>query len=449
MRTVKQYYRALNRGGAPAAPAFVSTWNTANTSSGSSASNQVNLPLINVGGAYNFVVNWGDGNEDTITVWTQAETTHTYAGAGIYTITISGDIQGWQFGGTKDRLKILEISQWGPIVFANQGATFGGTFRNCSNLNVTATDIPTLAGTAQVGFFEGCGSLVFNSSINNWDVGGKSVLSGFFLNCGSFNQPLNNWNVSNVNNFSNVLRGCSSFNQPLNSWNMASAVNMDLALLGCTVFNQPLDSWDLNGVTILRGLFSTASAFNQDISGWDVSAVSNFGTTGSGVFRNAFAFNGDIGAWNVSSGTSFLDFMLGKSAANYSASNLDSIYNGWTNRILVAARNINFGSIKYTAASSEGRALIVRPNATVTATNAVNNGSGLIRITTGAAHSLTTGNKIFISEILGTTEANGAWIVTVVNTTTIDLQASIFTNAYTSGGTVRTGYGWTLTDGGI
>jgi hypothetical protein len=66
---------------------FVSTWNTNNTSVGSSASNQIALPLIS-GGSYNFVVDWGDGSQDTITTWNQTEVTHTYATAGTYTISI-------------------------------------------------------------------------------------------------------------------------------------------------------------------------------------------------------------------------------------------------------------------------------------------------------------------------------------------------------------------------
>lgn len=72
---------------------FISTWRTTNTSSGSSASNQVKLPLIDVG-TYNFVVNWGDGNQDTITSWNQAETTHTYTSTGDYVITITGVLTG-------------------------------------------------------------------------------------------------------------------------------------------------------------------------------------------------------------------------------------------------------------------------------------------------------------------------------------------------------------------
>jgi hypothetical protein len=45
---------------------FVSTWDTRNTTAGSSSSTQVKLPLIS-DGVYNFVVNWGDGNSNTIT----------------------------------------------------------------------------------------------------------------------------------------------------------------------------------------------------------------------------------------------------------------------------------------------------------------------------------------------------------------------------------------------
>jgi hypothetical protein len=45
---------------------------------------------------------------------------------------------------------------------------------------------------------------------------------------------------------------------------------------------------------------------------------------------------------------------------------------------------------------------------------------------------------------LGTTEADGPWIVTVINSTTIDLQGSTFVNPYISGGVLRTGCGWTI-----
>jgi hypothetical protein len=47
-----------------------------------------------------------------------------------------------------------------------------------------------------------------------------------------------------------------------------------------------------------------------------------------------------------------------------------------------------------------------------------------------------TGQQVTIRDVLGTTEANGNWTVTVVNVTQIDLQDSTFSNAYSSGGYV-------------
>jgi hypothetical protein len=71
----------------------------------------------------------------------------------------------------------------------------------------------------------------------------------------------------------------------------------------------------------------------------------------------------------------------------------------------------------------------------VAITGAANNGSGLIRITTANAHRFQTGNKITITGVGGTVEANGASrTITVITATTFDIVGSTFTNAYTSGG---------------
>jgi hypothetical protein len=68
-------------------------------------------------------------------------------------------------------------------------------------------------------------------------------------------------------------------------------------------------------------------------------------------------------------------------------------------------------------------------------TGAANNGSGLIRITTGAPHRFATGNKITITGVGGTVEANGAsQTITVITANTFDIVGSTFTNTYTSGG---------------
>jgi len=71
-----------------------------------------------------------------------------------------------------------------------------------------------------------------------------------------------------------------------------------------------------------------------------------------------------------------------------------------------------------------------------TITGAADNGSGLIRLTVGSTSGWSTGNVKAISGVVGTTEADGNWTVTVIDGTHIDLQGSAFSNAYVSGGIV-------------
>ena len=84
---------------------FLSVWNT--TKWGSSGNNQVELALES-GGTYNFDVYWGDGTNNTITSWNQAQVTHTYDSQGEYTINIKGTIVGWSFNDGGDKEKLLE-----------------------------------------------------------------------------------------------------------------------------------------------------------------------------------------------------------------------------------------------------------------------------------------------------------------------------------------------------
>jgi len=448
MGNVMQYYRALNRGGVPAAPAFISTWRTTNTVAGGSASNQIRLPLVN-SGVHNFTVDWGDGNSDVITVWNQTERTHTYAATGDYTVTITGVMGGMAFTNGTERLKILTISQWG--VFKPFGDSL---FWNCTNLNITASDIPDLSlGTTFNQWFRGCSSLVFNSSINSWDVSGITIMANTFQGCSLFNRSLNNWDVSNVTNFSSCFISCIAFNQNIDNWDVSSGINFSGMFSACTAFNQTLNSWDVSNGTNFSGMFYGPTAFNQSLNSWDVSSGTSFNSmfgnmssfngnitswdvssgtdffrmfflspsfnqnisgwdmsaalTVSEMFRNATSFNQNIaswnvsnvtnfsgmfwttnfnqnigswnvgkgtnfanmfngsvfnqniGSWNVSKANNFTNFMAGKAPANFSAANLDAIYNGWSTLTFVnTGLVITFNTIKYTASGSTGKAVL-------------------------------------------------------------------------------------------
>ena len=78
------------------------------------------------------------------------------------------------------------------------------------------------------------------------------------------------------------------------------------------------------------------------------------------------------------------------------------------------------------------------PNAVTyrTITNAADNGAGLIRLTIATTNGMITGQMVTVRDVVGVTGANGDWTITVVNGTAVDLQDSVFSGSYTSGGYV-------------
>jgi hypothetical protein len=102
-------------------------------------------------------------------------------------------------------------------------------------------------------------------------------------------------------------------------------------------------------------MFQSAPAFNQPIGSWTLNTSTGATISMQSMFQSATNFNQDIGSWNITRVTSFANFMAGKTAANYSAANLDSIYNGWSTKNPRPTITITFNTIKYTAAGQAGK----------------------------------------------------------------------------------------------
>lgn len=194
----------------------------------------------------------------------------------------------------------------------------------------------------------------FNQNINNWDTSKFTTLFRFFRDTTAYNQPLSGWNVSKVTNFSEMFYGNNDFNQNINNWVTSGATDMSAMFGNGTIFNQPLSGWDTSNVLDMGYMFGDNNQFNQSIGNWDVSKVADM----SFMFSNATAFNQNIGSWNISGVTNFTSFMSGKAAANYSTTNLDAIYNGWSTKTPKSGITITFNTIKYTSAGSSGRSVL-------------------------------------------------------------------------------------------
>lgn len=327
--------------GASAQIGFITKWNTTNY--GGTPDNQISFPGI----GENYTINWikegfplyiGDtiGNGTTIL---------TFPAPGIYKIYVTpgnGTFNGVNFQNNYDRSKIIDIEQWGDIVWLSMENAFLG----CDNLsNLSATDAPNLSQvTSMASCFKLCRNLncsldnwdisnvqdlsysfqyaeKFNGSIGNWNVSNCTTMEGMFFGAEKFNQPIgdwdvskvsdmsrmfdtakdfnqniNNWDISKVENLHGTFGGAYSFNQPLDKWNTSSVNNMIGVFLNAISFNQPIDNWDVGNVVNMAFLFAGGENFNQSLENWDVSKVSNM----SGMFARALQFNQPLNNWNVS-----------------------------------------------------------------------------------------------------------------------------------------------------
>lgn len=99
---------------------------------------------------------------------------------------------------------------------------------------------------------------------------------------------------------------------------------------------------------------------------------------------------------------------------------------------------------------NQGYVLEFGDNTVVRAVTGTANSGGLVRLTLTTTRGLMTGNTMVVSGVGGTTEANGTWVITVVDSTHVTLTGTTYANAYTSGGSTSTsaGYMRIISDGG-
>lgn len=202
---------------------------------GVTASTDFTLSSADAAYVYDFNVDWGDGNvENNLT---DPAITHTYATAGTYTISVTGDFHRFY---TPDIAKVVSIQQWGDI----QWSSFTSTLENSGVLSEFPTDLPDLR--ASTGFQK-----VFKNSLFNHDVG--------------------LWNVGPATNFLSVFHGATEFNYDISKWDISAVTNLKWMFNGATNFNQDLSNWDFTAYTSGVGTFNNSGI---SVDNWDALIIS-------------------------------------------------------------------------------------------------------------------------------------------------------------------------------
>ena len=403
---------------------FVTTWKTNNA--GTSNSTSITIPTTGAG--YSYKVDWnndGDftdvntygGGVDEATLYT-GDVTFDFGVAGTYTIRITGDFPRIYFNNSGDKLKILDVDQWGNQVWTSMASAFSGA----ANLEVNATDSPDLSSVTDTSYmFQD--AISFNQDISSWNVSGVTYMAGMFFSAVSFNQDISGWDVSSVTgmssmffnansfdqpigvwgndtalvvNMGSMFQSASSFNQDISGWNTGSLTNTSQMFSGATSFNQDISSWDVSGVTDMSYMFlgavsfnqplnawgadialvtdmsqtfSGATSFNQDLSSWDMSSVDIM----LGMFYGATSFDQDLGSWDVTSVTDATQFL---DDVTLSQSNYDSLLIGWNAQTLQSGVTFSGGNSTYCAGSAARANMIASDLWTIT-----DGGDGCVSVT--------------------------------------------------------------------
>ena len=281
----------------------------------------------------------------------------------------STDINNWDVSSVINMSSMFEsstsfnqpIGSWNVSGVTNFGNMFfnATSFNNGGSSSISGWTINTTTPPVLINgmFWQ---STSFNQPIGSWNVSGVTLMNSMFTNATAFNQNLGNWDVTKVTNFNSMFSNAIVFNNggspSISGWTINTTAPVQMAAMFATAyqFNQPIGSWDVSRVTTMAQMFYQATLFNQPLSGWNVSNV----TLMFQMFQST-PFNQDIGNWNISGVTLFGSFMAGKTPLTFSATNLDSIYNGWSTKNPKTGITINFGSANYTTSiSGAGKAIL-------------------------------------------------------------------------------------------
>jgi len=281
---------------------FIITVKTDNA--GTSATNQFTIPTNTSGITQAFLYDITTSDGQSITGLTSG-TTITFPTAGTYDIFISGSFPQCYFNNGGDKLKLLDIKNFG--IYALGSTNQSNAFYGCSNMVISATDIGHFENVTTFDFsWRGCSSLIsfplldtssgtsFNfswllcSSLTSFpllDTSSGTDFSRAWQNCSSLTSfPL--IDTSSGTSFFATWEGCSSLTSfPL--IDTSSGTSFNFAWYFCSSLTSfPSNAFDTNIATNYSSSFSFTNLTTQSIDDILVSLVA------SGVLNGTFNQSG-------------------------------------------------------------------------------------------------------------------------------------------------------------
>jgi hypothetical protein len=141
--------------------------------------------------------------------------TITLPSSGIYVLeVIPKEVNGFNrinFDNGGDKLKITDIKQWGNVAWSN----FARAFFGCSNMLITATDIPNLINV-NIMFVMLLNATIANINMRSWDVSGITnmdrIFQGSNLSVENLTACYENWSQLTLQNNVSFSAGNIKYN---------------------------------------------------------------------------------------------------------------------------------------------------------------------------------------------------------------------------------------------
>ena len=196
--------------------------------------------------------------------------------------------------------RLLDVIQWGTTAWTSMANAFFG----CSNLNITATDIPNLTSVTRMEqMFQSCAKLTTVPNINSWNTAGVTVMTSLFNGCSSFNQNIGSWNTAKVVSMQNMFARAGSFNQNIGGWNTAALTRTSGMFEGASSFNQNISGWNTAAVTMMDKMFQWATSFNQNLGNWKLNASVDMRNMLDNCGMGCSNYSATLVGWNANPST--------------------------------------------------------------------------------------------------------------------------------------------------
>lgn len=199
-----------------------------------------------------------------------------------------------------DRNRLIDIRQWGTTGWTSMQNAFYG----CSKLQVSATDVPNLAGVDEMSLmFRECTVLNGPANIGTWNTENVMSMFGLFNGARAFNQPIGDWNTQNVIYMDGMFLNAHAFNQPIGNWNTQNVKSMPSMFAEARVFNQPIGNWNIQNVTSLVNTFGNATAFDQALGNWTLNPSVSLTSVFFGSALSCYNYSETLKGWSANPAT--------------------------------------------------------------------------------------------------------------------------------------------------